>query len=82
MSEIEVRFYSGHRRASYPRALVIAGAEVLVESVLRHEISEDYATRRRQHLFICRVQGDLWEIIRYDDETTRTRQLGLDRRTS
>ena len=73
--EIEVRFYSGHRRASHPRALVIDGEEVLVESVIRHEITEDFATRRRKHFFICRAQGKLWEIVRSDDETTTTRRL-------
>ena len=69
MPEIEVRFYSGHRRASYPRALVFEGKEVMIESVIRHEIREDYASRRRTHLFICRVQDKLWEIVRFDDDT-------------
>jgi hypothetical protein len=78
-SPVEVLYYSGHRRSSYPRALVIRGKEVLVEGIVRHEICEDFATRRRKHVFVCSVNKKLWEVIRFDDDTTSCRLLPADR---
>lgn len=72
---VAVLFYSGHRRSSYPRALVIDGEEILVEGIVRHEICEDFATRQRKHVFICSVNRKLWEVIRFDDDTTTCRPL-------
>ena len=76
---VTVLYYSGHRRSTYPRALVIDGKEVLVEGIVRREISEDFATRRRKHVFICSVNKKLWEVIRFDDDTTTCRPLSADR---
>jgi hypothetical protein len=76
VSEILVSFYSGHRRSSYPRALVIDGKEVLVQSIIRHEITEDFASRQRKHVFFVRVREEVWEIVRHDDESTACRKLG------
>ena len=76
---VTVLYYSGHRRSVYPRALVIDGKEVLVEGIVRHEICEDSATRSRKHVFICTVNKKLWEVIRFDDDTTTCRPLSADR---
>jgi hypothetical protein len=54
---------------------VIDGKEVLVEGIVRREISEDFATRHRKHVFICSVNKKLWEVIRFDDGTTTCRLL-------
>jgi hypothetical protein len=58
---------------------VIRGKEVLVEGIVRQEISEDFATRRRRHVFICSVNKRLWEVIRFDDDTTTCRALSAER---
>jgi len=74
-TDVEVRFHSSHRRSVFPRALVIDGKEVLVEAIVRHEVREDYASRRRQHVFVCSVQERLWEVIHFDDDSTSARVL-------
>jgi hypothetical protein len=58
---------------------VIDGKEVLVEGIVRQEICEDFATRRRKHVFICSANKKLWEVIRFDDDTTTCRLLSADR---
>jgi hypothetical protein len=70
-----VLFYSGHHRSSYPRALLIGGREVLVEGIIQHEVCEDFATRRRKHVYICSVGKKLWEVVRLDDDTTTCQPL-------
>jgi hypothetical protein len=72
---VEVRFHSSHRRSVFPRALVIDGKEILVEAIVRHEVREDYASRRRQHVFVCSVQERLWEVVHFDDDSTSVRVL-------
>lgn len=54
---------------------MIDGKEILVEGIIRHEVSEDFATRRRRHVYICTVGKKLWEVVRLDDDTTTCRPL-------
>ena len=73
--QIEVRFYSGHKRSSLPQALVIDGATVLVEAIISSEVREDFRTRRRSCRYVCLARGIRWEVVRQPDDTTTCRRL-------
>jgi hypothetical protein len=54
---------------------VVNGLESLVDAVIRSEVIEDLATRRRHHVYICSVKGRIFKITRFADNTSSCRLL-------
>jgi hypothetical protein len=61
---LAVKIYCGYKGAERPRAIVINNKEFLIEEILYKEIREDYKTRERKTVFICRCNGKYYKIIK------------------
>lgn len=59
-----VLFYSGHKEAETPRAIVMGGQEHPIEEVLERKRIQDRNSGKTFDLFICRIAGKRVKIKR------------------
>lgn len=66
-SEIQVIFYSGYKGEETPRALVVGGREIPVETVLLRTRRRDEATGRVFEAFRLRAGGRVLTVSKTED---------------